>query len=223
MARRREQTLAHCNRCGGETKHFVLFRHEETGEVQLAPEDPEVSYTWTAVWEVLECCGCEKVELRREYTEMGQTESEYFPARVSRDRPVWVDNLPDGITQVLDEVYAALHANTRRLAMMGARCLIDMVMLDTVLDIGGFSEKLAAMEEDGLIGSRNREYLEAALDAGNAVIHRGHHPDVSEVGIVMDIVESLLQTVYVLGQAGDELKQMTPPRPPRAKRGAKTK
>ena len=222
MPSRRRKTTAHCNACKQETRHDVLAQHEEVGTSPLDPSDPSESYAWSTVWEMLKCCGCDSITIRREHSEYGQSETDYFPAMASRARPGWVTSLPDGIVEVLDEVYAALHQDTRRLAMMGARCLIDMVILDTVDDVGTFSEKMQAMEEEGLLGARNREYVEAALDAGSAAAHRGHQPTPKEVGLVMDIVENMLQAVYILGKAGEELKQSTPPRRARAKRSAAT-
>jgi len=44
--------------------------------------------------------------------------------------------------QVLDEIYVALTGNGRRLALMGARTLVDMLMLQEVGDVGTFDAKL---------------------------------------------------------------------------------
>jgi hypothetical protein len=45
---------------------------------------------------------------------------------------------------------------------------------DKVGDVGTFEQKLKALEDDGYVSKRNREVLDAALDAGNATAHRGH-------------------------------------------------
>ena len=95
---------------------------------------------------------------------------------------------------------------------MGARALIDIVILEKVGDTGSFKEKLEALKKAGLIGTKNRDFLEAALDTGSAAMHRGHIPDEESVNHVMDIVENLLQAVYVLESAAKELKQATPQR-----------
>jgi hypothetical protein len=57
--------------------------------------------------------------------------------------------------------------------------------------------------------------LESALDVGSAAAHRGYAAKVDEVNIVMDIVENLLQAVYVFPDVARKLKESTPPRPPR--------
>lgn len=54
----------------------------------------------------------------------------------------------------MDEVYIALHSDSRRLAILGARTLLDMVALDKVGDCGTFEEKLNALSDKGLILQR---------------------------------------------------------------------
>ena len=115
------------------------------------------------------------------------------------------------VPDLLTEIYSALHANNRRLATMGARTLLDMVMTDKVTDVGRFDQKLDALEKE-FVTTKQREFLEAALDVGNAASHRGHCPTAKQLDQVMDIVESILQQIYVLPNAAAELKKSTPPR-----------
>jgi len=90
--------------------------------------------------------------------------------------------------------------------------VVDLVLVEKIGDVGGFKDKLKAAEADGIIGSKNREVLDAALDAGNAATHRGHQATSDDVHAVMDIVENLLQAVYHLESLADRLKRATPPR-----------
>jgi hypothetical protein len=121
---------------------------------------------------------------------------------------------------MLEEVYMALQANSRSLAMMGARALIDMVILKEVGDVGTFAQKLTALRDAGFVGDKHREVLEAALDVGSAVSHRGHCPESKHVAIVMDIVEHLLQATALQSEVGD-LKKATPKRARKQKGMAK--
>ena len=93
---------------------------------------------------------------------------------------------------------------------MGARTLVDMAFLDKIGDAGTFKDKLKALEEQGFIGHRNREVLTAALDAGHAAAHRGHKYSTDQVNQVMDIVENLLQAIYILPHGAASLKMATP-------------
>ena len=163
---------------------------------------------------MLQCQGCETVKLKHAswFSENPDVEVRNFPPDVSRPLPRWRSKLPHALRSMLGEIYTALHADSRRLSLMGARTVLDMVMLDKIGDIGTFSDKLKALERDGFIGQRQRKYLAAALDAGSAAAHRGHNPEATQVNQVMDIIENLLEGVYVLSRAAAELKKTTPAR-----------
>jgi hypothetical protein len=177
-------------------------------------DDPQSFPLETIRYAMLECCGCETISLRYDYTFLptNETETRYYPPRVFRRPPTWVNDLPKSLTSLFREVYRALADDSRTLAAMGARTLVDMVILEKVGDRGTFAQKLQALEGQGLIGRLHREQLEAALDAGSAAAHRGFAPSAKTLGQVMDIVENLLQAVYVLSRAASELKKGTPPR-----------
>lgn len=110
------------------------------------------------------------------------------------------------------EIYNALHANSRRLAVMGARTLIDLYLTGAVGNHGSFEQRLASLVEAGRISVDDKDVLRAALEAGHAAAHRGHNPNTSELNSVMDIVEHLLHG-FVLKQSAATLHKATPPRP----------
>jgi len=97
---------------------------------------------------------------------------------------------------------------------MGTRALVDLFINETVGDIGGFHQKLTRLVDDGYLSARNREVLEAALEAGHAAAHRGHNPEAADVNLVVDIVENLLQTL-VLKEKAAGLRDNTPKRTPK--------
>lgn len=202
----------HCNSCRSKTRHTIVASHTNEGS---APISNEYSVDWSTIYEILKCLGCEAVSVRRRHYfsewNPGDVEETFYPPRVGRPLPPWKDKLPDGIVAMLEEVYASLQADSQRLAMMGARALIDMVMLKEVGDVGSFAKKLAALEKAGLVSTKDCTVLEAALDVGNAASHRGHRPKAQHVATVMDIVEHLLHAT-VLQSEVDDLKKATPKR-----------
>lgn len=213
---------SHCNECGHETKHDLLIEIDRSRSFGDDGYTVEVGSRWT----VLQCRGCEDVSLKRfdwcseDDPHDGPHRPTYFPPRVSRRKPAWIAHLdvPRGYVELLDEIYTALHADSRRLAMMGARALIDLVVVNAVGDKGSFANGLEALVSANLISKRDREIVEAAIDAGHASAHRGHQASPDEVNLVIDIVERLLQTELLASQAR-ELKSNTPQRPRRAHDG----
>ena len=210
-----------CNQCSHISKHDVVSEHivrtdlDETAvglaEVSTEPEpyDPYFSDRYN----LLQCRGCGSVCLRHQSEP--EEEVRFYPPRIFRRLPEWRARLPQLMGSLVEEVYSALAADSCRLAVMGARALIDMVIAEKVGDQGPFRQKLQALVEQGSIGKVNAEHLAAALDAGSAAAHRGHVPSAEAVVHVMEIVENLLKAVYVLPGAAEVLGRETPPRWPR--------
>ncbi len=226
MGKDRPIIMAHCNTCGHETKHQVLGEEEKRGTDKFVLvtssqpsgiEDSE-AHDWAEVYEMLKCCGCDSVifRIRRQGYDCPEGSAEYFPPAISRQMPRWRRQLMFKtnihVYGLLCEVYSALHSGNCRLAMMGARALIDMVLVEKVGDSGPFSKKLRQFEELGYVSKTEREYLTSALEAGHAASHRGHWSSATDVNKVMDIIENMLQSVYVLEDAARELRDSTPPR-----------
>ncbi len=209
-----QTTRAPCNECQQETKHFVIVRHSNAFKIDFSSLGlGEVDFLDT--YELLECCGCEGVMLRHSSESSdpsSNSEIKYYPPRLARTWPKWAFRLPEQVASLVSEVYAALHADSRSLALMGARTLIDLLTSDKLGDKGSFEQKLESLEKEGYVGRRNREFLTVALDAGSAAAHRGYRPSEEEVGHVMDIVENLLQAVYVLEGAARSLESKVPKR-----------
>lgn len=210
-----ETEIAPCSMCGHETKHAVLLTREKD-EILDAGDLGGLIVTGSIEFSLLECCGCETICLRQTYNDHTAPdaiqEPRYFPPPLSRRRPKWMGLIPPKMSSLLSEVYTALASDGRRLAMMGARTVVDMIMTDKVGDIGSFQKKLERLESDGVISRTNRQYLASALDAGSAAAHRGHFPTAEAVDLVMDIIENLLEATYVLPSAAEQLKRETPPR-----------
>ena len=209
---------ANCNKCGHETKHDVVTERTHRYSEMVDPYHG-IEVSWSKTYSMLECRGCEEISLRRtewcsENDPMdGQDPGVYFPPRVSRRKPAWVDRLdvPREYAELLDEIYVALHADSRRLAMMGARALIDIAIRRSVGDQGNFGGGLASLVEKQLISERNREIIEAAVDVGHASAHRGHKPSSNDVNVVIDIVENLVHN-ELLAEPAQALKSTTPQR-----------
>jgi hypothetical protein len=60
---------------------------------------------------------------------------------------------------------------------------------------------------------RRLPHLSVAFDAGSASVHRSHTPDQDQINTVMDIVENMLQSLFVLEASSIEwLKSLVLPR-----------
>ncbi|MFK0087576.1 DUF4145 domain-containing protein [Pseudomonas sp. NPDC090755] len=210
MPKNKVPIWSHCNQCARLTKHDCIA--EKAQDHQGFFED----FDWIVIKtsKLIECRGCEEISLRVDWWHSDtdwNDQSEFYPPRVSRRLPSWVDRLPDSWQSMLKETYKALHADSRRLAIMGARTLVDMYMNDSVGDVGGFEKKMNSLVSEGHLGDQDKTALVAALEAGHAAAHRGFLPESEQVAHVMDIVENLLQK-HALRRSATELTKKTPPR-----------
>ena len=206
----------HCNRCHHQTKHCMLFSKSYSVNGEVEDYGP---VSWLIRYDLFECLGCEDVTLRvrEQFSETPEQENEgYYPPRISRTIPQWAGrgDLPNEIRMLLLEVYKALQTDSPALALMGARAIIDLTMTHKV-GSGDFKQNLRAFEAGGYLSGKNREVLEVALEAGHAASHRAYSAPSGVVATVMDIVENLLQAVFVLAKMAQDMKQQIPRRTPK--------
>ncbi|MBX7244990.1 MAG: DUF4145 domain-containing protein [Candidatus Sumerlaeaceae bacterium] len=218
MSEKPKELWSHCNECNQETKHDSV--HQANRQRSFAIDGCYVDVG--SVWDVLQCRGCGEIALRRidwcseDDPRDGPGPTTYFPPRVSRRKPAWASryDLPWEYLSLLEETYTALHSDSRRLAMMGARALIDAVIRRNAGEQPNFAQGLNALSEKYLISEQDRGIIEAAIEAGSASAHRGHDPSPEDVNVVIDIVERLIHT-EILAKQALKLKESTPPRPKR--------
>jgi len=196
-----------CNKCGKKTNHEILCSVSKDGA------DGEVS--WSTEYGTLECGGCGEITFRKRYyfSEWDEravggkdnVEETLFPPRLFRQRPIWIGDLPEPLRSVLDEVYIALQNHMRSLSTAGIRTVLDAILVDKVGDKGTFADKLKVFEQRSFVDETEYERLTIALETGHAAVHRGFVPDEDDLIVVMDILEPLIEKLYVLDKRNQEM------------------
>lgn len=82
---------------------------------------------------------------------------------------------------------------------------------------GSFNAKLEGLAKVGHLSPSQHNALNAVVDAGKAAAHRGFVPTRDAAQAMLDAVEVLLKSAYVLPGAAQSLQAMTPRRPPKSK------
>lgn len=211
-------TSAHCNRCGPGTNHHVLYSERVEWEDFVEYNDGGGFHVeGTHTYELLKCGGCDSVRLRHTETcsdwSPGERHIIHYPPIISRKAPNWVfETIPREAKDLLEEIYRALHADSRRLAAMGIRSLIEVVMTEKVRDRGTFKATLIEFHKEGWISDKHREVLDQTIQAGHAAIHRDYKPTPEDLSTLMDIAEALIASVYVHPARGEALSKKIPQR-----------
>lgn len=193
---------SHCNYCLKETKHRLLH-----SVVQNFDDEENFVYGATE-YQMLECLGCESVTFREVSTSSEDRDEEgnlsesftYYPPRTERPEPSWINDLwrqNETLRDLLKEIYVAFHADARTLAAAGIRTLIDATMTAKVKDQGSFLQTLRQFEKAGFIAQRQVDVLKDTIDAGSASAHRAFTPRRSDLRILLDIAENLIENVFI--------------------------
>jgi hypothetical protein len=139
-----------------------------------------------------------------------------------RQAPDWISDLDAKTGSLFKEVIAAVNHSLFVVASTGVRTLLDVLMTDTVGDMGSFSEKLAAMKNEGYIDDLEHQTLLPVIEAGHASAHRGFVPSRPVLNDMIDITEHLLEKIEIAPKKKAELankaaaiKEVVPPRKPR--------
>jgi hypothetical protein len=216
---------AHCNRCQGDTNQKVL--HSETFSWEEDIEEHKFRISGTDIYEMLKCCGCDSIILRHTEWFSGNLDEQgnvypvfhYYPPAISRTEPKWLheldtilDDEKELIHDLMKEIYSSLHNNSRRLATMGIRALIEHIMIKKAGDQGSFSKNIDSFAAEGLISLSQEEILKTILEAGHATIHRSYSPSTEDLHTCMDIAESIVASIYIHPDKANKLKQKIPKR-----------
>lgn len=220
----------HCNNCTGKRQHEILFHKKNTWSEQVSKD---IVIDGADTYELLKCCGCNNVQFRHsnwcseDYDlATGKTiiHVKYYPPPTFREKPKWlytnylseheifIPELKENIEHLINEIYIALQNNAPQLALMGIRALLESIMLDNVDDKGNFKDNIKEFERAGYISSKQKDVLEPVLEAGHAAMHRGYKPDPHEVASLMDITESIIETIYINEYRTKNLPKKLPPR-----------
>ena len=220
----------HCNSCNRFTRHTILYKQEFRSDEEV---EPGYLITSWDKYELLQCLGCETVQLEHDSSFSEDTgddgqpivHKKIYPPRISRPKPAWFGNIggpfwigETEIEQLLEEIYVALHNKSLRLAAMGIRALLEFIMADKVGDHGSIGENVKHFFEAGFVARVDQAtFKDKLIEAGHAAMHRGYKPNPEDLGTLLDLTESLIASVYVHPERAKRLADRIPSRKEKSK------
>lgn len=196
-----------CATCGRPTSHIIKA-------AQLS-EGHDDDYGWSFSYQIIQCRGCDSISFRVTGNDSNDPEDQemLYPSRTQDHKPTRqpiIDSLslPEKIGRIYDEVLQALDHQAPILASIGLRILVEAVCLD--LDCTGKTLvnkiKKLADPDMGLLSTKQAEILQTHRSMGNAAAHEILAPKPYELTLALDIVETLLKTLYVLPGMAEMIK-----------------
>jgi hypothetical protein len=214
----------YCKRCDGGTNQEVIgYSHRFERDPYMEESSQHI------IHEMLRCRGCDTV-IMREHREIERedippsviyyadgTSSEIYFKRLAnelnrRNKPAWLGKeLPLLVQSLVNEIYSALDNGLFRLTAMGIRSMLENVMKERVGD-RPFKVLVDEFQKAGYLSTRQALSLDAIIEAGHATIHRGWEPTREDIDTLLDITESLIETVYLHEDRARELDKRVPRR-----------
>lgn len=199
----------HCNKCGNRTNHSILATSDYWDDYHLFNR-----------FEMLKCRGCDSISMRhRTYLSAAADDiiEVQYPPAAPRRMPDWIEHPVfdnEDLWDLMYQVYVAAQNGLRRLAAMGIRAVLETIMIDTVGDHGKFVKNIDAFQAEGYVTLPQRNRLESLLEAGHASIHRNWNPDPDDINTLLDIAESIIESVYIHESKARSLESKLPKRFP---------
>lgn len=187
-----------CPRCGPDRKADIIAEHSEREDFL----GTLISFSWG----ILQCRGCERVFFRTSNSDPDSFgEPEYYPKRPVREPPAWLHrrnfldfNDPSDWKKRLQDFYGCLDARLLVPAAVAGRTAFDVATQELDIDSSlGFAEKLNALVTQGHISNRERDNLNALIEAGSAAAHRGWEPTINELLMIAGILEAFIERTFV--------------------------
>ena len=198
-----------CRNCKLETNHDKLYENITTGEIK------EIEEHWWETVQVLKCRGCEATVFRKVYGdtidfdpqtgEPEETETLY-PNPRERKPIIGSEHFPIITRHIYLETLKAFNNNAPLLTAIGLRAIVESICLDKKVKGRNLRDKISELVKIGILAEKHAEFLDAQRYMGNEAAHEIKAPAIKEILAAIDIVETMLKTIYILPTLKKEIK-----------------
>lgn len=208
-----EKVWVPCGKCSGDTLHNVLFSADK--------HDEDDDGFWTLdSYQIIQCQGCTAISFRNylndamsEGREEKGTVEEIYPSRVAgRHMLRSAHILPQNISSIYKETHQALCGKQPILAGIGIRALLEAVCKEKAAKGKNLEQKIDNLEQNGILTKTGAEILHSLRILGNVSAHEVKPHSENTLGIAMDVIEHLLNDVYILPKLSEKLPKREMPK-----------
>ncbi|TGK10132.1 DUF4145 domain-containing protein [Leptospira selangorensis] len=220
-----------CVQCGNVTKHTVKGEYKTEGFA----EGPDIS--WKSEYFILECNGCEEVSFLKvstnsenfTYNADGSIESietiKVYPEREEGNlESKYFLNLPRQIEELFSETLESYNKENLILCAAGLRAIIEGVCADQKIKKGPVEEKdkngqtitrqkgnlegkINGLKQKDLLTEKQANILHQHRFLGNTALHRLQKPDKDKLKLAIEILEHILDAIYLIPKKATNLKR----------------
>lgn len=192
-----------CRKCNSKTRHLIK------GLVVDKRNNPWENERDT--WAVVQCQGCLTNSFHHRNEDFEQVYEDFegdlqhvisdtsYPSVIQNHRPLSATHhLPDLINTIYQQTVKALSQHAYVLASIGLRATIEAVC--NSLDVSGtnLQKRIDSLFKAGYVSNGDKKRLHAIRFLGNDAAHEIKQPKRTEILVALEIVEHLLNTVFIL-------------------------
>lgn len=193
-----------CQSCGPEKNHVVLKSVDESGHGEL---NPDYDFYWHTSFQIIQCQGCNAITFRSLSSNSEDVYPDGEPAEVeelypnrTEGRPLLSDShlLPHDLEKIYSETVSALNGRQPVLAGIGIRAIIETVSKDKSATGKDLFSKINSLVSAQVLTKEGADILHKLRTLGNKAAHEVKGHGAKELSLALDVVEHLLQAVYIL-------------------------
>lgn len=203
-----------CRSCDNATNHIVC------NSAELYWVEEEAGIQGRIEYELIRCMGCDQISFRvassnsEDYDRdedgdyVSRVDEEIYPSRLMGRLPIEYQYvLPGKISSIYRETHVAICTKLKILAGVGIRALIEVVCTEENAEGQNLEQKIDDLVKKEILTKANAIVLHKTRILGNKAAHEVEAPSDSELDVAFDIVENLLETVYIIPKKAERLKQ----------------
>lgn len=193
----------YCSTCTFYTNHKELCREERYSD---APD-----YLCKNIYSIVECMGCDTISYRTVFDDI---ESASFDESYNHDKYLTISNfpktieyhrtlknrwyLPRKVELVYLEAINAFSNDCLLLTGVAFRALIESVCSDKDISGDNLGVKINSLFNKGIITKKESERLHTVKFLGNDAVHDMLMPNKSDLFLVLEMIEHLLNNLYLI-------------------------
>ncbi len=191
-----------CRKCKQVTRHSLLNHAEVKEWWEEIGEGQSFDYF------TLQCLGCETVCLLEEYfysedmdpfTGKQEPRTTLYPSPfVKRVKVEKSYHLPDVVNKVYLECVKALNSELLILGAIAIRVVIEAICRDKKIKGANLKQKIDTLVDKGFMTKDGAKLLHLTRIVGNFSAHEMKKHKFEDLEVCLDIVETVLQNIYIL-------------------------
>ena len=203
-----------CADCGNSSRdHEILF--EESVQQLDEPGGPVITEDFHRL---VRCKGCKSIKyVKSTLDHMGYDHEEsgfkVYPeisdGNDARPPAIGADDaslIPVPVWKMYKETIAAFNGGSKTLAGGGLRATVEAICKDQGLNAGTLQSKIDELAANDLLTAAQAEFLHEERFLGNEALHELETPANQDFLDGLEIVEGLIQTIYLLKAKADRMK-----------------